>query len=255
MNNSTSQFIKIICCYIFNVFTANPTSELRSLLGCFFPFFPFFPIFAFFFSFPALGGILKIAHCLGYYLCLALPIYFSIAIPLLWATPQNTTFPISPNQILLAFWSMCSSQCLITQHISILTDNSSNMIDQIFWLRFCCLSLSSFWPYCKIPKSKSLEDFVSNFLSLPTRLNCQGIWSQASFSFYGACRLPALSTESKVGWLGLNFRKVSRRRIDQTFAPLPSPFQTNWEVWGFDALSIFCEKLRSLWLRRWFSWS
>ena len=130
---------------------------------------------------------------------------------------------------------MCSSQCLITQHISILTDNSSSMIDQIFWLRFCCLSLSSFWPYCKIPKSKSLEDF----LSLPTRLNCQGISSQAPLFFYGACRLPALSTESKVGWLGLNFRKVSRRRIDQTFAPLPSPFQTNWGIWGFDALNIF----------------
>ena len=160
-------------------------------------------------------------------------------IPLLWAASQNTSFPISPNQILLAFWSMCSSQCLITQHISILTDNSSNMIDQIFWLRFCCLSLTSFWPYCKIPKSKSLEDFVSNFLSLPTRLNCQGISSQAPFFFYGACRLPALSTESKVGWLGLNFRKVSRRRIDQTFAPLPSPFQTNWGIWGFDALNIF----------------
>ena len=164
-------------------------------------------------------------------------------IPLVWAVSQNTSFPIAPNQIFLAFWSMCSSQCLITQHISILTDNSSNDRPDILASFFSCLFLQALFDHTvksQNQRATSLKILVSNFLPLPTRLNCQGISSQAPFFFYGACRLPALSTESKVGWLGLNFRKVSRRRIDQTFAPLPSPFQTNWGIWGFDALNIFC---------------
>ena len=175
-------------------------------LGCFFPFFPFFPIFAFFFSFPALGGILKISHCLGYHLCLALSIYFSNVI---------------------RGWILFSSLLCFGRQ-------------WYFGFVFCCLSFCSFWPYCKIPKSKSiLEEFHNklSFLAYSPQLSRN---LKSGFPlFYGACRLPALSTESKVGWLGLNFRKVSRRRIDQTFAPLPSPFQTNWGIWGFDALNIF----------------
>ena len=119
------------------------------------------------------------------------------------------------------------------------------MIDEIFWLRFLLSlfikSLSPFLPYCKIPKSKSLEDFRFKLSFLAYSPQLPRNFKSGFLFFYGAYRLPALSTESKVGWLGLNFRKVSRRRIDQTFAPpslsLPDKLGNLW-LWCFEHFSL-----------------
>ena len=121
---------------ILNIITINPTSELMSDLGCFFPFFPFFPIFAFFFSFPALGGILEIAHCLGYHLCLALPIYFSIAIREWILINSFLCFGRHPKTPLsqflpIRFCSHFDKSVLLS------------IISQISWLRFFAVCLKA----------------------------------------------------------------------------------------------------------------
>ena len=149
-------------------------------------------------------------------------------IPLLWAVAQNTAFPISPNQILLAFWSMCSSEYLITQHIS-----------RYFGFVFCCLSLSSFWPYCKVPKSKSniLEDFrfKLSFLAYSPQLSR----NLKSGSLLFLWRLPLACTVYRIqGWLvGAEFQESIEKKNRPNFRTpslsLPDKLG-NLRLWCFE---------------------
>ena len=148
--------------------------------------------------------------------------------PLLWAVSQNTTFPISPNQILLAFWSMCSSEYLITQHIS-----------RYFGFVFCCLSLSSFWPYCKVPKSKSniLEDFRFKLSSLAYSPQLSRNFKPGSLLFLW--RLPLACTVYRIqGWLvGAEFQESIEKKNRPNFRTpslsLPDKLG-NLRLWCFE---------------------
>ena len=139
-----------------------------------------------------------------YYLCLALPIYFSNVI---------------------RGWILISSfLCYERQWY--------------FGFVFCCLSLSSFWPYCKIPKSKSiLEDFRLKLAFLAYSPQLTRNFKSGSLLFLW--RLPLACTVYRIqGWLvGAEFQESIEKKNRPNFRTpslsLPDKLG-NLRLWCFE---------------------
>ena len=120
------------------------------------------------------------------------------------------------------------------------------------WLKLCL------WPssiIANLERTISFMTFLWDILCLSTWLDCRRISSQASFFFMApAACLHCLQNPRLAGWgwISGKYREEESTKLSHPF-PLPSR-----QIGEFEALMLwtfFCEKLRSLWLRRWFSWS
>ena len=115
------------------------------------------------------------------------------------------------------------------------------MIDEIFWLRFLLSlfikSLSPFLPYCKIPKSKSLEDFrfKLSFLAYSPQLSRN---FKPGFPLF-LWRLPLACTVYRIqGWLvGAEFQESIEKKNRPNFRTpslsLPDKLG-NLRLWCFE---------------------